>query len=360
VILGLEGYQPESIDPDAVEGLMAAIRETGTVRLLGSHPIAFDQDADLTMYRRERLPFHANGMRFTAYDTAGAEVLSKTYYSVGGGFVVDDAASGSDRIVPDDSVLPYPFRTGDALLALTEATGLSISALMLENEKSWRPEAEVRERLLHIWAVMQQSIERGSSIEGTLPGGLKVRRRAADLKRQLLAQDREHDPLRAIEWVTLCALAVNEENGRRRSHRHGAHERRGGDHPGVLSYYTRFVPGADDDGVVRFMLAAGAVGMLFKENASISGAEVGCQGEVGQPARWRRPDWRRSPAAPRGRSRTRPRSGWSTTSGSPATRSGGSSRSPASSATRSRPSRRSPLRGWPCTATASTTSRWTR
>ena len=281
VLLGLEGYHPESVDPDAVEGLMAGIRETGIVRLLGTHPIAFNQDDDLTMYRRERLPFHSNGMRFTAYDGAGVEVVSRTYYSVGGGFVVDEAASGSDRIVPDDSVLPYPFRTGDALLALADSTGLSISALMLENEKTWRPEAEIRERLLHIWAVMQESIERGSSIDGTLAGGLKVRRRAADLKRQLLATDRDHDPLRAIEWVTLCALAVNEENAAGGRIVTAPTNGAAGIIPAVLSYYVRFVPGADDDGVVRFMLAAGAVGMLFKENASISGAEVGCQGEVG-------------------------------------------------------------------------------
>lgn len=253
--------------------------------MLGAHEIAFDPDTDLVLHRRRSLPYHANGMTLFAYDDAGAVLLEKTYYSVGGGFVVDEDAVGQDRIKLDDTVLRHPFRTGDELLRLSRETGLSISALMLENEKAWRGEAEIRAGLLEIWHAMRECVQRGMTREGILPGGLKVRRRAAQSARQLRA---EGDPaVHAMEWVTLYAMAVNEENAAGGRVVTAPTNGAAGIIPAVLRYYLDFVadprmPQADqDDAVVRYLLAAGAIGMLFKENASISGAEVGCQGEVG-------------------------------------------------------------------------------
>ncbi|MEU3662893.1 L-serine ammonia-lyase [Streptomyces sp. NPDC032940] len=279
VLLGLEGESPRTVDVETADERVETIRSAGRISLLGEHEIPFSYDDDMVLHRRKALPYHANGMTLWAYDAAGSEVLSKTYYSVGGGFVVDEDAVGADRIVLDDTVLKYPFRTGDELLRLTEETGLSISALMLENERAWRDEEEIREGLLEIWRVMQACVARGMSREGILPGGLKVRRRAANTARKLRS---EGDPQAlAMEWITLYAMAVNEENAAGGRVVTAPTNGAAGIIPAVLHYYMNFVPGADEDGVVRFLLAAGAIGMLFKENASISGAEVGCQGEVG-------------------------------------------------------------------------------
>ncbi|GHD44486.1 L-serine ammonia-lyase [Streptomyces galbus] len=279
VLLGLEGDSPRTVDVETADERVAAIRESGRLRLLGEHEIAFAFDDDLVLHRRKALPYHANGMTVWAYGADGTELLSKTYYSVGGGFVVDEDAVGEDRIKLDDTVLKYPFRTGDELLRLTKETGLSISSLMLENERAWRTEDEIRAGLLEIWRVMRECVARGMSREGILPGGLKVRRRAAVTARQLRA---EGEPLaHAMEWITLYAMAVNEENAAGGRVVTAPTNGAAGIIPAVLHYYLNFVPGADEDGVVRFLLAAGAIGMLFKENASISGAEVGCQGEVG-------------------------------------------------------------------------------
>ncbi|OLZ64891.1 L-serine ammonia-lyase [Streptomyces sp. IMTB 2501] len=279
VLLGLAGDSPRTVDVETADARVEAIRADGRISLLGEHEIAFDFDKDLVLHRRKALPYHANGMTLWAYDGSGAELLSKTYYSVGGGFVVDEDAVGADRIKLDDTVLKYSFRTGDELLRLTRETGLSISSLMLENERAWRTEDEIRAGLLEIWRVMRECVRRGLSREGILPGGLKVRRRAAVSARQLRA---EGDPLaHAMEWITLYAMAVNEENAAGGRVVTAPTNGAAGIIPAVLHYYINFVPGADEDGVVRFLLAAGAIGMLFKENASISGAEVGCQGEVG-------------------------------------------------------------------------------
>ncbi|MFF0106629.1 L-serine ammonia-lyase [Streptomyces hirsutus] len=279
VLLGLEGASPRTVDVETADERVEKIKDSGRLRLLDTHEIAFSFDDDLVLHRRKALPYHANGMTLWAYDASGAEVLKKTYYSVGGGFVVDEEAVGADRIKLNDTVLKYPFRTGDELLRLTRETGLSISALMLENERAWRTEEEIREGLLEIWRVMQACVARGMSREGILPGGLKVRRRSANTARKLRAEG--DAKALSMEWITLYAMAVNEENagGGRvvTAPTNGA----AGIIPAVLHYYMNFVPGADEDGVVRFLLAAGAIGMLFKENASISGAEVGCQGEVG-------------------------------------------------------------------------------
>ncbi|MET7651573.1 L-serine ammonia-lyase [Streptomyces sp. NPDC005486] len=279
VLLGLEGSSPRTVDVEGADDRVEQIKESGRLRLLGSHEVPFSFDDDLVLHRRKALPYHANGMTIWAHDAQGAELLSKTYYSVGGGFVVDEDAVGADRIKLDDTVLKYPFRTGDELLRLAKETGLSISSLMLENERAWRTEDEIRAGLLEIWQVMRACVSRGMSREGILPGGLRVRRRAAMTARQLRA---EGDPLAlSMEWITLYAMAVNEENAAGGRVVTAPTNGAAGIIPAVLHYYVNFVPGADEDGVVRFLLAAGAIGMLFKENASISGAEVGCQGEVG-------------------------------------------------------------------------------
>ncbi|MDX3755883.1 L-serine ammonia-lyase [Streptomyces mirabilis] len=279
VLLGLEGASPRTVDVEGADDRVERIKSSGRLSLLGTHEISFSFADDLVLHRRKALPYHANGMTVFAYDASGTLVLEKTYYSVGGGFVVDEDAVGEDRIKLDDTVLKYPFRSGDELLRLTKETGLSISALMLENERAWRTDEEIREGLLAIWRVMQACVSRGMSREGILPGGLKVRRRAAVSARQLRA---EGDPLaHAMEWITLYAMAVNEENAAGGRVVTAPTNGAAGIIPAVLHYYINFIPGADEDGVVRFLLAAGAIGMLFKENASISGAEVGCQGEVG-------------------------------------------------------------------------------
>ncbi|UYB44364.1 L-serine ammonia-lyase [Streptomyces sp. Je 1-4] len=284
VLLGLEGHSPRTVDVESADGEVERIRSIKRLRLLGAetgsaHEIDFDESTGLILHRRRALPYHANGMTLFAYDTTGAPLLEKTYYSVGGGFVIDEDAVGEDRIKLDDTVLKYPFRTAAELLNLSRETGLSIPSLMLENEKAWRTEDEIRAGLLEIWQVMQACVTRGMSREGILPGGLKVRRRAAHSARQLRSEG--DAAARAMEWTTLYAMAVNEENAAGGRVVTAPTNGAAGIIPAVLHYYINFVPGADEDGVVRFLLAAGAIGMLFKENASISGAEVGCQGEVG-------------------------------------------------------------------------------
>ncbi len=280
VMLGLQGEDPETVDTDLVDTRATAVRAACRLSLLGTHTVDFDPDEDLVLHRRRTLPFHPNGMTFAAFDADGGELVTRTYYSVGGGFVVDETATGADRIKVDDTPVPFPFRTGVELLEHTAATGLSISEVMLRNEQAWRTEAEVRAGLSHIWAVMRACVARGCEREGVLPGGLKVKRRSAELRRAL-ESDRIHDPLQVMDWVTLYALAVNEENAAGGRVVTAPTNGAAGIVPAVLHYYDRFVPGADEDGVIRFLLTAAAVGVLFKENASISGAEVGCQGEVG-------------------------------------------------------------------------------
>lgn len=283
VLLGLEGEEPDTVDTDSVPARVAAIRESGQLTLLGKHAVPFIEKQHLILYRRETLPYHPNGMRFTAYGHDGGELFTRIYYSVGGGFVVNEESAGADRIAPDTTVLPYRFHSARELLALCREHGLSISRLMLENEKAWRSEAEIRTGLLAIWDVMQACVRRGAEREGVMPGGLHVKRRAAELYRKLTSRPESglKDPLTVLDWVSFYALAVNEENATGGRVVTAPTNGAAGIVPAVLHYYTRFCPGADDDGVVRFLLTAGAIGILYKENASISGAEVGCQGEVG-------------------------------------------------------------------------------
>ena len=282
VILGLQGNRPESVDTDTADQQVAHAATSGRLVLAGTRTIDFSRRDDVTLHRRRSLPAHPNGMIFRAFGPGGSVLRESTYYSVGGGFVVDQHAVGVDRIVEDDTPLRYPFTTGAQLLEICRRENLRVSDVMLANELSWRTEEQLRSELLHIWAVMKECVHNGCTrTEKLLPGGLKVPRRAPKLLAALEATHDESDPMRAMDWVNLYALAVNEENASGGRIVTAPTNGAAGIVPAVLHFYDRFIPGANDDGVVRFLLTAAAVGILFKENASISGAEVGCQGEVG-------------------------------------------------------------------------------
>jgi L-serine dehydratase len=279
VILGLEGEVPDETDVDAVPTRLARISAAGELQLLGRRRVVFRVADQIVFHRRRSLPLHPNGMRFVATDGDGASLLERVYYSVGGGFVIDESAP--EMTGAGSPVLPYPFKTGAELLRLCKDNGLSLSTLVLENEKALRPEAEVRAGAMKLIEAMRACVRRGCEREGILPGGLKVKRRAAALHRKLRADASSADPLNAMDWVNLWALAVNEENAAGGRVVTAPTNGAAGIVPAVLHYYARWVTGADDDGAIRFLLAAAAIGMLYKMNASISGAEVGCQGEVG-------------------------------------------------------------------------------
>ncbi len=283
VMLGLEGELPESVDTDSVESRVEAIRSSRQINLLGEHTVKFNETKHLVMHRRQTLPFHSNGMTFCAFDAQDGLLREATLYSVGGGFIVDDTVAGAARIVEDNSQLPYPFHSAADLLLHCANHDMSISDLMLENEKTWRSESEIRSGLLGIWKVMRSCVNNGCRNEGILPGGMKVKRRAAELSRKLRGQPEitYKDPLMSLDWVNLWALAVNEENAAGGRVVTAPTNGAAGIIPAVMHYYQHFYPAADDDGIVRFLLTASAIGILYKENASISGAEVGCQGEVG-------------------------------------------------------------------------------
>ncbi len=291
VLLGLMGETPDGVDIDAIPARLAASRTAGRVSLLGRHDIDFDEPRDLLFRRRQSLPFHPNGLRFAAYNDGGTELLSRCYYSVGGGFVVSDevAAGGGVRkiVAADVSLLAHPFHSGDELLVLCTEQRCSIAEIMRRNERHWRSDADIDAGLMHLWQVMQACVERGLRSEGVLPGGYKVKRRAAQLYRDLTADPHAavRDPLQVLDWVNLYALAVNEENAAGGRVVTAPTNGAAGIVPAVLHYYARFVghasTAARDRGIADFLLTAGAIGLLYKENASISGAEVGCQGEVG-------------------------------------------------------------------------------
>ena len=283
VLMGLEGHWPNRIDPDLIPAALERIRGSKLVRLHGGREIAFNEKSDLVMNKRQKLPFHTNGMRFIAYDANGAEIASRDYYSVGGGFVVNQDEAAEDRIVADTTPVAHPFSSGDELLARCAESGLSIAQLMLENERAWRSDDEVIAGLRELWQAMQDCVARGIRETGTLPGGLHVSRRAPSLHAELSAKPEAamRDPLTVLDWVNLYALAVNEENAAGGRVVTAPTNGAAGIIPAVLHYYDRFCAGANEKGVFDFLLTAAAVGILYKENASISGAEVGCQGEVG-------------------------------------------------------------------------------
>lgn len=286
VILGLLGEAPDTIDPPQVTPMLAEIFANERLPLNREHEIEFIQHRDVILNLEESLPYHPNGMTMSAYDDTGAVLLEMSYYSVGGGFVVDEMAVKADELPIDEDQpkVPYPFTTGVELLAHCKTTGMGISQVMMENEKTWRTEEEVKSEILHLWGVMQECVHNGCHTAGVLPGGLNVKRRAADLFQKLssLGSVKVITPqLSAMDWVNLYAMAVNEENAAGGRIVTAPTNGAAGIIPAVLHYYTNFYPLADDDGVVKFVLAAAAVGFLCKLNASISGADVGCQGEVG-------------------------------------------------------------------------------
>lgn len=283
LMLGLEGNQPNSVDPDSIPATLEHIRRERQLNLLHKHKIEFDEKRDLIMNKRDKLPFHSNGMRFAAFDAQGDSIATRDYYSVGGGFVVNQEEAAENRIVADTTALPYPFHSGDALLAQCREHKLTIAALMFANELTWRTDTEIRSSLREIWQAMRQCVDRGIRQQGTLPGGLHVPRRAYALHAELTARPEAAltDPLSALDWVNLFALAVNEENAAGGRVVTAPTNGAAGIIPSTLHYYDRFIVGANEQGVFDYLLTAAAIGILYKENASISGAEVGCQGEVG-------------------------------------------------------------------------------
>ena len=283
VLLGLEGQWPDRVDPDAIEPMLARIRAERKVQLTPEHRISFEEKTDLVFNKRQKLPFHSNGMRFSAYGADGEALAVREYYSVGGGFVVNQDEAAQDRITADTTELPYPFKSGAELIAQCQRHGLSIPQLMWANERVWRDDEAIAAGLDAIWQAMQACLQRGTRTGGTLPGGLKVSRRAPAMLQELLARPEAalRDPLTVLDWVNLYALAVNEENAAGGRVVTAPTNGAAGIIPAVLHYYDRFCPNAGIQGVRDFLLTAAAIGILYKENASISGAEVGCQGEVG-------------------------------------------------------------------------------
>ena len=283
IILGLEGEQPDQIDATLVTKRIEKIYSEGRINLLGKETIDYNHEIDLKLFRRKSLPLHPNGMIFSAFDKNGKELAQKTYYSVGGGFVVDDSNEKGNYIAEDETAITYPYDTATELLEYCERKSLKISDVMIKNESAWRPENKTREALLRLWSVMQETVNNGIANKGLLPGGLNVPRRAHKLHQQLMKKSnkKSDDPLTILDWVTLYALATNEENAAGGRVVTAPTNGAAGIIPAVLHYYMRFVPKSDDDGIVRFLLTAAAIGILYKKNASISGAEVGCQGEVG-------------------------------------------------------------------------------
>jgi len=277
IILGLLGEKPDQVDPNSVEGKISHAREARELTLLGKHKISLDEPADLRFLIRETLPGHSNGMRFTAFDSAGTVLDTQIYYSIGGGFIQRE---GQAQSAETKSAVPYPFRSAHDLLSIADQTGLAIWQIALANEKAWRPEAEIREYIDKVWHTMQACLNRGLQTEGILPGGLKVRRRAPALARKLAARN-GNDPLTPLDWVNAFAMAVNEENAAGGRVVTAPTNGAAGIIPAVGEYYSRFISDASREGILRYLLTASAIGILYKENASISGAEVGCQGEVG-------------------------------------------------------------------------------
>ena len=283
VLMGLERELPDRIDPAGIADRIAAIRKSGEITLLKRHPVAFHEAKNM-IFQCQALPFHANGMRFTALDEEDGVILQKEYYSVGGGFVVSEDAAAAEWLNAYETRLTYPFKSADELLKICASHDLAFSDVMLRNEQAWRSESEVREKLWSIWQVMQDCVQRGCREQGIFPGGMKVRRRAASILRQLENEKTDAQtgaPLGTLDWVNLYALAVSEENATGGRVVTAPTNGAAGIIPAVLHYYWRFCQGANRDGIVRFLLTAAAIAILYKENASISGAEVGCQGEVG-------------------------------------------------------------------------------
>ena len=286
ILLGLEGLTPEGIDPNQVQPRVKHIREQKKIEVSLHQRVDFLENQDLLFHYDKQLPFHPNGMRFTAYDTQNCILLQKIYYSVGGGFIVEhEQAMKNDEKLQEEHPIPYPFKTAKELLWLCRQNDLTIAELMMANEKVWREEEEVKKGLWRIWEVMQSCVQTGCQQEGVLPGGLNVRRRAAGISHYLHEQEKkqldQRDPAEIMDWVSLWALAVNEENAAGGQVVTAPTNGAAGVIPAVLHYYQKFVKDATKEGILTFLLTAGAIGILYKEGASISAAEMGCMGEVG-------------------------------------------------------------------------------
>jgi len=280
ILLGFEGEKPDEIDTDTIPARLDRIRKDCTIRVNGEQPIKFEEKKDVIFHRKKTLPGHANGMKFIAYNSDKAVILEKVYYSVGGGFVIAENTK-QKPITEMHLELPYDFQTGEQLLEMAKTSGLCISSIMLENEKTWKSDDEIKNGLETIWSTMSDCIDKGIQTEGVLKGGLKLRRRAPSLYRKLNTRNENNDPLCAMDWVNLYALAVNEENAAGGRIVTAPTNGAAGIIPAVLKYYVNYYSPKDNDSIHRFLLAAAAIGILYKLNASISGAEVGCQGEVG-------------------------------------------------------------------------------
>ena len=282
VILGLLGQEPETVEVSKIDNILREVREERRLILNNYRAIGFDERTDLCMHRNNSLPFHPNGMKFSSYANSGTELTAKIFYSIGGGFVVDENAETQTKPLTHQTHVPYPFTTGKQLLDIVEKTGDSISGIMRKNELTWRSKDDLELKLKDLWKIMEHSIDRGCQSEGLLPGGLKVKRRAKNLYRQLQAtQANNKDSLEIIDWVTLYALAVNEENASGGRIVTAPTNGAAGIIPAVLKYHLTFSAAANQADIGKFLLTAAAIGILYKENASISGAEVGCQGEIG-------------------------------------------------------------------------------
>jgi L-serine dehydratase len=293
VLLGLSGYDPSGIDPEEIATTVTAIRAERRIKLAGERAIDFDEPRDLLFHRDQKIPpnaqtEHPNGLRLTAFDTSGAQLDQRTFFSIGGGFIVEEGVTASTI---HQAAIPFPFHSAAELLSTAQANGFSISELMLRNEVALasqgavqNPAEIVREGIDRLWQAMQACVERGMATEGILPGGLNVRRRAKRLAERLREKETsgvKGDPLAPLDWLTVYAMAVNEENAAGGRVVTAPTNGAAGVVPAVACYYDRFIEGSDHEGILRYFLTSAAIGILYKENASISGAEVGCQGEVG-------------------------------------------------------------------------------
>ena len=368
ILLGLSGHEPDTVDVNAIAGIVEGIRSTQRFTVLGEREIAFNERTDLTFNHKDTLPLHSNGMRFTAFDAGGARA-GRTGLTTRWAAASSSAtnrrreAARKSASCPISRNCPCRFAAATSCWCCAIARTLPIAGIMRRNERAWRSDAEIDAGLLKIWNVMQACVKRGCETPGVLPGGYKVKRRAPELYRQLTAPQMAapHDPLIALDWVNLWALAVNEENAAGGRVVTAPTNGAAGIVPALMHYYARFVHGANDAGIVDFLLTAAAIGFLYKENASISGAEVGCQGEVGRGLLDGGGGADRSAGRHAARRwRTPPRSRWNITSGSPAIRSAGWCRFPASNAMPSARPKPSTWRAWRCAATARTTFPSTR
>lgn len=285
VILGLSGEAPDKVDVNQIPKIISSVIDTKKINLFGNHQISFDYHEDIIFHRKKSLPYHSNGMKFSSYDSKNKKILERIYYSVGGGFVLNDEEMIIPSILKDTEKSPFEFKNGEELLSLCKKNNLSISEIMMLNEKVRFTEKEIRLKLLNIWSVMQESVTKGCNNKGILPGGLKVKRRAADLYKKLKNNNKDTElSLSSMDWVNVYALAVNEENAAGGRVVTAPTNGAAGIIPALLHYYTQFCSSYKrdgEDGIIRFLLTAAAIGIIIKQNASISGAEVGCQGEIG-------------------------------------------------------------------------------